>query len=382
MSMVATADGIVWTLVSRLAACYTFTDTVERRTAMTVWAALAAIGGTFGVVMGGALITWASWPWAFWINLPIGLIAAAMMILFVPQLSEGPKSRARFDMLGGLLSVGGLATLIFGLISVSDHGWASPRTAVGIPVGLLLLAWFGLAQGRRTVPLLPTHLLTRGPLLLSSIGLLLVAALMMSVFFMVSVYQQQVLGYTAFQAGLGVATLGLATLLIFPVIPRLMTRIGAPRLYLVGSVLVLAGVALLGFLPTPTSSFVRGLLPGLVVLGFGIPCCFATLNAMGVSAVQPAESGAASGVLTTFNQTGAALGMATVITLATAVSGKHVDSGQALPQALSDGFRAGYFALAGVAVAKVVLATVLTVKEGPVRRVRIHTTTSDAPLEG
>lgn len=333
-----------------------FRDPGERRTAMTIWAALAAIGGTLGVVMGGALIEVADWRWAFWVNAPVGVITALAALRVVPQLRPSGGTRRAFDLPGALLAAGALALLIFGLISVSEHSWTSTRTLGSLAGSVVLFIALGVVQSRSADPLIPVRLLAIGPLLLSAIGLLLVAGMMMSLFFMVSVYEQRVLGFNPLEAGLGVVGLGLPTILIFPLVPKLMGRFGPPRVYLGGALLLLVGTLLLAWLPTATSSYATGLLPGLAVLGLGIPCCFAPLNAMGVSTVRPAESGVASGVLTTFNQTGAALGMATVITLAAAHTRTLIASGQSAHQALTDGFHWGYLALVGVAVVKILLA--------------------------
>lgn len=186
---------------------------------------------------------------------------------------------------------------------------------------------------------------------------------MLSVFFMLSVYQQRVLGYNPLEAGLGVVGIGLPTLALFPLVPRLMTRFGPPRVYLGGAVLITIGTVLLAVLPSATSSYASGLLPGLAVVGLGLPCCFAPLNAMGVSTVPPMQSGVASGVLTTFNQTGAALGLATVVTLATSHTRSLLESGHTSSVALTDGFKWGYTALIGVGATMIVLALSFTLRQ-------------------
>ncbi len=334
-----------------------FRDMAERRTAITIWAALAGIGGTLGVVMGGALITWSDWRWAFWVNLPIAVVTAIFTFQLVPALTPaagGPKRS--FDLPGAVLAAAGLALLIYALIGVSDRGWTSAHTLGALAGAVVAFVLVGVVQSRSADPLIPPRLLGVAALRTSGLGLLLVSALMMSVFFMISVYQQRVLGFTPLQAGLGVVGMGAPTLAMTFVIPKLMGKVGPAKVYLLGATLLLAGSLLLVWLPSTGGSYWTALLPGLVVLGSGLPCCFAPLNTMGVMAVQPQESGIASGILPTFNQTGAALGMATVITLAAVHTHDRSTAGASLPSAITDGFRWGYLALAGIAVVKVLLA--------------------------
>jgi MFS family permease len=146
-----------------------------------------------------------------------------------------------------------------------------------------------------------------------------------------------------------------------------MNRFGPPLVYLGGAVLVTVSAILLATLPSATSSYSSGLLPGLAVLGLGLPCCFAPLNAMGVSTVPPVQSGVASGVLTTFNQTGAALGLATVVTIAASHTRTLINSGQAPFVALTDGFTWGYTALIGVGVAMILLTRNFTLRRARTR---------------
>lgn len=334
-----------------------FRDMVERRTAMTVWAALAAIGGTLGVVLGGALMTAADWRWAFWVNLPIAAVTAVAAVRLVPALRPPADApRRSLDLPGAALAAAALALLIYGLIHAGEHGWGSPATYLPVVAAAVLFVVLGVLQARGADPLIPPRLLAVGTLAAASVGLLLVSALMMSVFFMTSVYQQQVLGFNPLEAGLGVVGMGLPTLVMSVLIPKMMGRLGPQRVYLLGAVLLTAGSLLLVWLPTADGSYFTGLLPGLAVMGFGLPCCFAPLNTLGVSSVRPVESGVASGVLTTFNQTGAALGMATVVTLATSRARVFTADGDPSDVALTSGFQVGYLALAGIAVASVVLA--------------------------
>jgi EmrB/QacA subfamily drug resistance transporter len=340
-----------------------FRDARERRTAMTIWAGLAAIGGTLGVVLGGAVIQAGSWRWAFWMNVPVGVVTACVALRIVPALRPAASTQRRsFGLPTAALSAGALAFLIYALISISEQSLTSGRTLASLAASVILFVLLAATLARSPDPLIPPSLLGAGRLLLSAVGLLLIAGALISIFFMLSVYQQRVLGYNPLQAGLGVMGMGAPTVALYPAVPRLMTRFGPPLVYLGGSVLITIGAILLAALPSVTSTYVSGLLPGLAVFGLGLPCCFSPLTSMGVSAVPPMRSGVASGILTTFQQTGSALGLATVVTVATSHSRTLMDSGHAAAVALTYGFKWGYTTLIGVGVAMMLLALYFTLR--------------------
>lgn len=335
-----------------------FRNGVERRTALTIWAALAGLGGTIGVVMGGALITFADWRWAFWINLPIALLVLPLALALVPALR--PQGvRRRLDLPGGLLSTVALGSLIYACIGGGSHGWLHLDTVLALAIFVIATATLIVSQRRTEDPLLAPHVLANATLRTSGIGLALVSALMIAIFYMTSIFQQRVLGFTALQAGLGVVGMGLPTLLMTFVIPKLMGRIGPPKVYTVGATLILLGALLLVVLPSPDAGYWGGLLPGLVLVGAGLPCCFASLNTMGVMVVAPRDAGIASGILTAFTQTGAALGIAAIVSLAQAHTQDRLAHGASQQLALTDGFRWGYITVAVIAVLKIALSTVL-----------------------
>jgi EmrB/QacA subfamily drug resistance transporter len=340
----------------------TFTDPRERRTALSAWGGLAVLGGTFGVVFGGLVVATLSWSWAFFVNLPIALAAFVAALVLIPaDPARGAAPRRSFDAGGALIATAALLLLIHGMIGTSEHGWSTVVTLGPIAGALLLFAVLALVESRVRDPLMPPRLFRRAGLLVGGVGLLLTWAGQISVFYMVSVYQQRVLGFTAFEAGLGMLAMGLPALAVVAVLPRLIGRVGAPGAYVVGSALVLVGTALLVRLPVD-GSFPVDLLPGLAIMGFGLPCCFVSLTALGVSAAPPADSGVASGLLNTFSQTGAALGVATLVTVAATRTADLAESGRPVADSLTAGFRFGFGFATAVAAANLLLGLLALVR--------------------
>jgi EmrB/QacA subfamily drug resistance transporter len=333
-----------------------FADPRERRTALSVWGGTAVLGGTFGVVLGGLLVDVGGWRWAFFLNVPIAAAGVVAALALVPTLRPAPTaSRRPLDLPGAITATGALLLLVYGLIGAADRGWTDPVTAGSLAGAAALFAGLFLVERRSADPLMPPRLVATTSVMLSGVGLLLTWAGQISVFFMTSVYQQEVLGYSPLQAGLGLLALGVPALFAAAVLPRLMGRWRPPRVFVLGAVLVLAGTVFLVRLPVD-GSYVTDVLPGLVTMGFGLPCCFVPLLTLGVSQVRPADSGVASGLLNTMSQTGAALGVATIVTLAahhaTTLATEQVGARDALTSGLSWGFGAA----SGVAAANVLLS--------------------------
>ncbi|WP_411140533.1 MFS transporter [Streptomyces sp. x-80] len=333
-----------------------FREPKERGVALTVWSGLGVIGGTIGVVAGGAMVGWADWRWAFWLNVPIGILTLVAALKFVPPLRPGTGgTRPRFDLPGAVLAVAALLLLTYGLIGAADRGWTSMVTLGSITGAIVIFAIFAVVQLRTTDALMPLRLLAIGRFTVSGVGLLLASGLMITVFYMISVYEQEVLGYSPMAAGLGMLGMGVTSTLMAFAIPAVLKVLGLERTYLLGTVLLLAGSLLLVDLPT-SGSYFTVLLPGTAVIGFGLPACFVSLTTMGVTQVQESESGLASGFLNTLLQVGAALGMATVVTLAAAHTKSQVADGQGLREAMAAGYGRGFMALAGVAAVSLLIA--------------------------
>jgi EmrB/QacA subfamily drug resistance transporter len=291
----------------------TFEEGPERNKALGIFTAVSAGGGSLGLILGGALTSWVSWRLVMFINVPIGIAIILLAPRFVP---EPPRNGGRLDVAGAALVTSGLASLIYGFIRLAEHGSRSV-TLSSFVLSAVLLTSFVRVQQRRAQPLLPMRLLTdrlRGPAYLT---MMLVPMVMYGLFFFISQYLEADLHFSAIDAGFAFLPM---TGLIFAssrITPRLVGRIGARPVLLFG--LFTLGVATLWISKaTPTESYFESLFGPLILFGVGAGCCFLPLSVTILTGVPRADAGAASGMLQTMQQTGGAVGVAALTSIAAA----------------------------------------------------------------
>jgi EmrB/QacA subfamily drug resistance transporter len=291
----------------------TFEEGPARNRALGIFTAVSAGGGSLGLVLGGALTSWVSWRWVLFINVPIGLAIIALAPRFVP---EPPRNGGRLDVAGAALVTGGLAGVIYAFIRLAEQG-STDVSVASFVAGALLLAAFVLVERRRAQPLMPMRLLTdrlRGP---AYLNILLVPAVMYGIFFFISQYLEDDLHFSAIRAGFAFLPL---TGLIFAssrITPRLVARVGARPILLFGLVTLVVATLWLSR-ATPADGYFASLFGPLVLFGVGAGSCFLPLSVTILAGVPGHDVGAASGMLQTMQQTGAALGVAALVSVATA----------------------------------------------------------------
>jgi EmrB/QacA subfamily drug resistance transporter len=289
----------------------TFDEGPARNRALGIFTAVSAGGGSLGLVLGGALTSWVSWRWVLFINVPIGIAIIALAPRFVP---EPPRNGGRLDVAGAALVTSGLAGVIYAFIRLAERGSAG-ITVASFVAGATLLAAFVLVERRRAEPLMPMRLLTdrlRGP---AYLNMLLVPAVMYGIFFFISQYLEDDLHYSAIRAGFAFLPL---TGLIFAssrVTPRLVARVGV-RPILIFGLATLTVAALWISRATPSHGYFPGVFGPLLLFGIGAGSCFLPLSVTILSRVPREDAGAASGMLQTMQQTGAALGVAALSSVA------------------------------------------------------------------
>ncbi|WP_329102469.1 MFS transporter [Streptomyces sp. NBC_01439] len=329
-----------------------YQDEEQRKIALTAWSGLGVIGATIGVVLGGLIVTAISWRWAFLINIPVSIAAGIGALRSMPALDTSSGRKLRLP--SAIVSTAGLAALSFGLIRLHE-GFGDRNAWISIGAAAVLLAAVTFMEIGRVDPLLPLHLLRKPTYWLSSVGLLLVAAVMISSSFLASMYFQRVHEMSAFVTGLSLLPMGLAALVVALVAPSLVNALGPGGTYAAGAALHVVGT---GILAAGTSSVALTAF-ALAVIGAGLPACYVPLFAIGTSHVEVAESGVGSGLLNTFNETGAALGIAVIGTvLATSVDGR-LDDGGSVADATTAGVGNGFLALTVCSGTAVVIALVL-----------------------
>jgi EmrB/QacA subfamily drug resistance transporter len=291
----------------------TFDEGPDRNRALGIFTAVSAGGGSLGLILGGALTSWVSWRWVLFINVPIGIAIIALAPRFVP---EPPRNGGRLDVAGGMLVTAGLGGVIYAFIRLAEQARAGV-TVGSFVAGILLLTAFVVVQRHRAQPLMPMHLLTdrlRGP---AYLNILLVPAVMFGVFFFISQYLENDLHFSAIRAGLAFLPL---TGLIFAssrITPRLVARIGARPILLFG-LATLAVATIWISRATPSDGYFVGLFGPLLLFGIGAGSCFLPLSVTILAGVPRGDAGAASGMLQTMQQTGAALGVAALSSVAIA----------------------------------------------------------------
>jgi EmrB/QacA subfamily drug resistance transporter len=329
----------------------------ERGTAIGIWAGVSALGLAIGPLVGGLLTEHGHWSWIFYVNVPVGILAIAASFLFIDE-SRDTSEVQRLDLPGLLTSGLGLFALTYGLIEANTYGWTSGRILAAFAAAAVLLAAFVALELRRRVPMLDLSLFRNGTFTGANLVVLLVALAMFGVFFFVSLYMQNILGYSAVEAGAAFLPMTLLIILIAPIAGRTTDRIGSRWLMTAGMVLI--GLQLLYFSTLGVEADFWSLLPAFLVGGAGMALTMTPSAAAAVRAVPTDKAGVGSAVINSSRQVGGALGIA----LMGAIVAASVD-GPPTREAFVDGFSNALVVAAIVAFAGAVVSAAL---------VRVHDT--------
>jgi predicted MFS family arabinose efflux permease len=257
----------------------------------------------------------ASWRWIFFVNVPVGVALVFATARFVPESRSRLKVRT-FDLPGAAAVTGGLLVLVFAVVKSNSYGWASFRTIGLLGVGIVLLAGFLVIESRSSAPLMPLSIFRLRNLVPSDLAVLLAAGAVFSAFFFVSLYLQQVLGYSPLRAGAAFLPF-LAGIATGATVARILVRrLGVRIVPLMGLALATAGMIVLTRLPVD-GHYISDLLPGLLPLGLGLGLTFVPITLAGTSEASGEDAGLVSGLLNTSQQVGGSIGLAILATLAT-----------------------------------------------------------------
>ena len=321
----------------------------ELTKALALYGAAAPAGGTAGVFLGGVLTEYASWPWVFFINLPL---AAVVLALTPSVMPEGMTRRGSLDVTGAVTVTGGLAAVVFAVVQAPEAGWTSASTVVAGLGGLVLLTLFVVLQARLRQPLMRLGIFRTPNLAASNAAQLLLGAAWIPMFFFVNLYLQQVLGLGAFASGAALLPLTVTIMVgMIAVAPRLIGRFGPKALVVTGLATLAGGLVWLSFL-RPDGSFSVDVLPATLVTAAGMAMAFIPSLGLALSSAAPEEGGLASGIVNTSYQVGSALGLAAMTAVATAFGADRAGD----LASLTDGFSAGLLGAAGIAAVGALLA--------------------------
>lgn len=292
----------------------TFTAGPARNKALGVWGSLAGVASIVGVVVGGMLAGGPGWQWIFWINVPIGLVVAAAAWRIVPE-SVADNRHRHFDTAGAVVLTSGLLLLIFTLGEATLVGWGTVRT-VGSLVGVsLLLAVFLVVESKVESPLVPLRIFRLKTMRTANIAAVLVFGTFTALFFFASMFMQQAFGYSPMKAGFAYVPLGVAVAVGAAVASSIISKIAARAVLIAGLVITLVGLLLLVRAPAD-GSYVVGLLPAFLLLGLGCGIGYVTLQIAAFVGISDQEAGLGAGLINTSQETGGALGLAVVATIA------------------------------------------------------------------
>ncbi|MFI5794093.1 MFS transporter [Streptomyces sp. NPDC051677] len=331
----------------------------ERAKAIGVYSFVQSAGGSMGLLAGGALTQAISWHWIFFVNVPIGIVAA-LMAGRVLASEHGVGLDKGTDLVGGLLVTSALMLSVYTIVETTDHGWSSAHTLSFGTAALTLLIAFVARQTKASHPLLPLRVFRSRNVSGAMVIQALMVAGMFSFQFLCVLYLQKVLGFDEMHTGLGIFPVSVAIgALSLGLSPKLIARFGPRAVLLPGLSLIAAGLAALGRVPAG-GSYVVDVLPALLPLGIGFGLAMPALATLAMSAATPQDSGIASGMFNTMQQIGSAFGLAVLSTLANAHTDALLSDGASTASALTGGYRLAFRIGSGlVAVALLLGATLL-----------------------
>ena len=332
----------------------TFEEGAERNKALGIWGAMGGTGAAVGVLMGGVLTKWLGWEWIFFVNIPVG-IAVLLLTRSVVRESRVDTKERHFDALGAVVITSALVLLVYALTQANRNGWTSAETLGVLTASAALHCLFIFVEHRSRAPLVPLGIFGRLRTLTgANVVTFLLGALTFAMFFILSLYMQQVLGLSAMQAGAGYLAVALTAVVAAGAAQAVVTKIGVKPALLFG--LTLMALGNLWFTQiSPDGSYAVDLLPGFLAIGIGIAFSYVPVSIAALAGVEADEAGLASGLYNTSQQIGGALGVALLSTVATRRSG-----GSFTPDALTRGFSTAFWIAVGFAVAALV-ATVLMI---------------------
>jgi EmrB/QacA subfamily drug resistance transporter len=335
----------------------TFEEGAERNKALGIWGALGGSGAAAGVLFGGILTKYLGWEWIFYVNVPVGALVFALTLPIVPE-SRAELGHRRFDAAGAVTVTGGLALLVYAISKAPDVGWGSARTILLLIASVAILAVFVLIELRSRAPLMPFRIFRIRSLLAANVVGFLLGAVIFANFLVLTLYVQQVLGWSALKTGVTFLATAGTTVIWAGVAQALTTRFG-PRPVIVAGLLILA--ASMGYY---TQIPVHGhywpdLLPAYLTFALGLAFSFVPVTIAALAQVAPSDAGLASGLINTNQQIGGAIGVALASTIFVSSANALLKTGHSPAEAFTSGYQDAFWALIGLALLGALAALVL-----------------------
>jgi EmrB/QacA subfamily drug resistance transporter len=331
----------------------TFAEGRERNIALGAWGAVGGFGAAAGVLLGGILTDLLSWEWIFFVNVPVGI---AGLVLAPILLTESRDAHGQsHDIPGAVLVTAGLSLLVLGITQGQQWGWGSAETIGVFVSSAVLLGSFVLWEQRQKDPLVPFSIFRLQTLTAANVAGFIMGTALFSMFLMLTLYMQQVLGFSPLETGFGYLAVAGTAVIWANVAAVAVNRVGVKPALILGMTTLTVG--LLYFTQVSVDgSYWSDLFPGFLVIGFAIPFVFVPVTIAALAGTKPQEDGLASGLINTSQQIGGAVGIALLSSIAVSTTEDAVGTGTALPTALTDGFVNAFWAGAAIAFVGVLVS--------------------------
>ncbi|HUE27017.1 MAG TPA: MFS transporter [Solirubrobacteraceae bacterium] len=337
----------------------TFSEGAERNRALGIWGAVAGAGGAAGVLLGGILTSGLSWRWVLFVNVPIGIAAAALAPRTLVE-SRAEDGASTFDFPGAVTVTAGLSLLVYAIVDAVNVGWGASRTWIEIAAAVVLLIAFVVIESRQRHPLMPFSIFRLRTLRGSDIVGLLIGMSLFSMFFFISLYLQQVLHYSPIKTGISYLPLAVGIIISAGLASQLVTRVGFKPTLIAGLLLITGGLLWFSQVPAIGGSYTADVLGPSLLAAVGLGFAFVSVTIGAVTGTKPHEAGLASGLINTAQQVGGALGLAILATIANSRTQSLLHAGvHSTSVALTKGFERAFLVGAGFAIAGAILAAVL-----------------------
>jgi EmrB/QacA subfamily drug resistance transporter len=353
----------------------TYTEQRERARALGLWSATAGSGGAFGVMAGGILTDELSWRWILFVNVPIGVLLFAAASAALKESRGQIRTIGALDIPGTITVTGGLAVLVYGIVSTNQHAWGSARTLVTLAIAVVLLGAFVAIERYTPQPLVPLRIFKMRALSSANGIAVAVGALMFSLFFFLSLYMQDVLHFSALKTGFAFVPGAVMIIIGAQTASRTVSKVGPRRIIAFGAVSAALGMWWLSRLPA-SGNYYAHVLPPMMLVSLGLGLCIVPVTVAATSGVDRREAGLASGLVNTTRQVGGALGLAALATIATERA-----KGLRTAAALTSGFDRAFLVAGFIAVAGALLALTLPSRSAHVATVEQSARDHAAPAE-
>jgi EmrB/QacA subfamily drug resistance transporter len=342
----------------------TFEEGSERNKALGILGAIAGSGAAIGVLLGGILTQYAGWDWIFFVNVPIGLVALGLVPLFVRE-SRATDLARHFDIGGAVTVTSSLMLFVYGLTRAPTVGWGSAEVILSLVGSAVLFTVFLLIESRSQAPLVPLGIFTRRTLTGANVVGFLLGVTVFGMFFLLSLYMQEVLGFSAIKTGVGYLAVALTAVVASGIAQALVTRLGVKPVLAAGMIFLAAGLAYFTQISV-NGSYFGDLFAGFILIGIGLGFSFVPVSIAALAGATSGEAGLQSGLINTNQQIGGALGLAILTTVSTTRTNDLLKTGISHAEAVTRGFSLAFWVGVGFALGGL-LATLLLLKRDDLR---------------